>query len=119
MQPPTVPCPERIEPQLVTLVSRPPARAWRYEIKYDGYKMLARIDSSVQLFIKNGYNWTGRIPRPAASAFGRPRLSRWPSRRCNQSLVIMHRGEIDIYQLPGNRSGFTIVFQFNGRSVDL
>ncbi|MCE5993290.1 non-homologous end-joining DNA ligase [Pseudomonas sp. KCA11] len=66
MQPPTVPCPERIAPQLVTLVSRPPAGAWRYEIKYDGYRMLARIDGSVQLFTKNGYDWTDRMPLLAA-----------------------------------------------------
>ncbi|MHC5127164.1 non-homologous end-joining DNA ligase [Pseudomonas inefficax] len=66
MQPPTVPCPERIAPQLVTLVGRPPAGAWRYEIKYDGYRMLARIDGSVQLFAKNGYDWTDRMPMLAA-----------------------------------------------------
>ncbi|MFV7430987.1 non-homologous end-joining DNA ligase [Pseudomonas shirazica] len=66
MQPPTAPCPERITPQLVTLVSRPPAGAWRYEIKYDGYRMLARIDGSVQLFTKNGYDWTDRMPLLAA-----------------------------------------------------
>ncbi|SPO61538.1 non-homologous end-joining DNA ligase [Pseudomonas inefficax] len=66
MQPPRVPCPERIAPQLVTLVSRPPAGAWRYEIKYDGYRMLARIDGAVQLFNKNGYDWTDRMPLLAA-----------------------------------------------------
>uniref|UniRef100_UPI00403F4A52 ATP-dependent DNA ligase n=1 Tax=Pseudomonas sp. TE3-3-F2023 TaxID=3119004 RepID=UPI00403F4A52 len=66
MQPPTVPCPERIAPQLVTLVGRPPAGAWRYEIKYDGYRMLARIDGSVQLLTKNGYDWTDRMPLVAA-----------------------------------------------------
>lgn len=66
MQPPTAPCPERIAPQLVTLVSRPPGGAWRYEIKYDGYRLLARIEASVQLFTKNGFDWTDRMPLLAA-----------------------------------------------------
>lgn len=66
MQPPTVPCPDRIAPQLVTLVSRPPGGAWRYEIKYDGYRLLARIEGSVQLFTKNGFDWTDRMPLLAA-----------------------------------------------------
>ena len=33
---------------LATLVDRPPPRAedWIYEIKFDGYRMLARIDAA-------------------------------------------------------------------------
>lgn len=66
MKPPQAPCPARMAPQLVTLVGRPPAGAWRYEIKYDGYRLLARIEgAAVQLFTKNGYDWTARMPRLA------------------------------------------------------
>ena len=68
MHPPTLPCPARLAPQLVTLVSRPPPGAWRYEIKYDGYRLLARIDgAAVQLFTKNGYDWTARMPHLAGA----------------------------------------------------
>jgi bifunctional non-homologous end joining protein LigD len=35
---------EDIEPQLATLVDRPPSVGqWVYEVKFDGYRMLARI----------------------------------------------------------------------------
>ena len=55
--------PARIQPQLVALVTRPPAGDWAYEIKFDGYRMFARIDAGVALFTKNGYDWTKRMPR--------------------------------------------------------
>ncbi len=63
MQPPKAPNPARIAPHLVTLTTRPPEGEWRYEIKYDGYRLLARIDGDqVQLFTKNGHDWTDRMP---------------------------------------------------------
>lgn len=57
------PCPERIAPQLVALANSPPAGEWLYEIKFDGYRMMARIDQGVTLFTRNGYDWTRRMPR--------------------------------------------------------
>lgn len=63
MQPPKAPNPGWIAPQLVTLTTRPPQGEWRYEIKYDGYRLLVRIDGEqVQLFTKNGFDWTDRMP---------------------------------------------------------
>lgn len=32
--------PERLEPQLATLVESPPKGDWRYEVKFDGYRIL-------------------------------------------------------------------------------
>lgn len=55
--------PERIEPQLVTTAQKPPPGLWRYEIKYDGYRMLACIGQQVRLFTRNGFDWTTRMPR--------------------------------------------------------
>jgi bifunctional non-homologous end joining protein LigD len=57
--------PSIIEPELATLASRPPASGdWSYEIKYDGYRMLIRIDGgSVRLFTRNGHDWTDRMPK--------------------------------------------------------
>jgi bifunctional non-homologous end joining protein LigD len=50
-------------PQLATLVDEPPAGAgWIYEVKFDGYRVLARIDGDdIRLFTRNGNNWTPRL----------------------------------------------------------
>lgn len=56
--------PLALSPQLATLVERPPADAgaWRYEIKFDGYRVLARIDGDdVRLFTRQGHDWTSRL----------------------------------------------------------
>lgn len=56
--------PDQFAPQLATLVDRAPAGDWQYEIKFDGYRMLARIrDGDVRLFTRNGHDWTDRLPR--------------------------------------------------------
>ncbi|AZE55155.1 ATP-dependent DNA ligase, LigD [Pseudomonas synxantha] len=60
----TAALPEQFSPQLATLVDRAPAGDWLYEIKFDGYRMLARIrDGEVRLFTRNGNDWTERLPR--------------------------------------------------------
>ncbi|MEI6002122.1 DNA ligase D [Paraburkholderia bengalensis] len=64
--------PDIIRPQLATLVDRPPVGPnWSYEIKFDGYRMLCRIDNGVvTLFTRNGHDWTDRMPA-LAEAFAR------------------------------------------------
>lgn len=57
--------PTHFSPQLATLVDKPPQQAgdWLYEIKWDGYRLLARLDGEhVQLFTRNGHDWTQRMP---------------------------------------------------------
>jgi len=57
--------PETFKPQLATLVDAPPVDSdiWTYEIKFDGYRMLARIDgSSIRLITRNGNDWTDKLP---------------------------------------------------------
>ncbi|WP_340526384.1 DNA ligase D, partial [Cupriavidus necator] len=56
--------PLALAPQLATLVEQPPsdAQAWRYEIKFDGYRLLARIDGKdVRLFTRQGHDWTSKL----------------------------------------------------------
>jgi bifunctional non-homologous end joining protein LigD len=55
--------PGSIRPQLATLVDRVPAGAgWQYEIKYDGYRVLAHVrGSEVRLISRNGLEWTARF----------------------------------------------------------
>ncbi|CAN7793639.1 DNA ligase D [Paraburkholderia hospita] len=64
--------PDIIRPQLATLVDRPPVTSnWSYEIKFDGYRMLCRIDNgAVRLFTRNGHDWTAKMPA-LAQALGR------------------------------------------------
>jgi bifunctional non-homologous end joining protein LigD len=58
--------PEQFSPQLATLVDRAPEGDWQYEIKFDGYRILARIQGGeVRLFTRNGHDWTERLPRQA------------------------------------------------------
>ncbi len=57
--------PDHLAPQLATLVEAVPADAgdWLYEIKFDGYRLLARIDgTSVRCITRNGHDWSARLP---------------------------------------------------------
>jgi bifunctional non-homologous end joining protein LigD len=55
--------PAFVTPQLATLVTRPPKTGdWVYEVKHDGYRMLARISSGVKLFTRSGNDWTAKLP---------------------------------------------------------
>lgn len=56
--------PARLDPELGTLVATAPTEAgWLYEVKYDGYRMLARVDKGkARLYSRNGLDWTARFP---------------------------------------------------------
>ncbi len=57
------PTPRFIEPALASLASKPPVAAgWLHEIKFDGYRLQARIESGkVTLLTRNGLDWTQRF----------------------------------------------------------
>ncbi|WP_372030176.1 DNA ligase D [Pseudomonas kurunegalensis] len=56
--------PDTLQPQLATLVDSPPSGDWRYEVKFDGYRILARIDGDdIRLFTRNGHDWSAKMPR--------------------------------------------------------
>ncbi|MBH3408623.1 DNA ligase D [Pseudomonas glycinae] len=58
--------PAQLKPQLATLVESAPEGDWQYEIKFDGYRIMARIDQEeVQLFTRNGHDWTHKLPKQA------------------------------------------------------
>ncbi len=56
--------PLTLAPQLATLASEvPPGDDWLYEIKFDGYRLLARIDGDdVRCLTRNGHDWSHRMP---------------------------------------------------------
>lgn len=61
--------PDFIAPQLCTVLDRPPGGAgWLHEIKFDGYRMQARIQGGAcVLRTRNGLDWTKRFT-PIAKA---------------------------------------------------
>lgn len=74
------PLPQRLAPQLATLVDHPPADAehWLFESKFDGYRLLARVASGeAHLFTRNGHDWTGKMPALAKAVAGLALQSGW------------------------------------------
>jgi bifunctional non-homologous end joining protein LigD len=56
--------PESLSPQLATLVDAPPSSPedWIFEIKFDGYRLLARVDGKeIRLITRNGNDWTHKL----------------------------------------------------------
>lgn len=73
------PMPRMISPQLATLVETvPEGDDWVFEIKYDGYRMLSRIDDGkVRIYSRNGKDWTSRFPRHAQALAKLPVRQAW------------------------------------------
>jgi len=61
--------PEWIPPQLTELVDEAPdGPEWLHEIKFDGYRMHARLDRGVvRLLTRTGLDWTHKYPATAAA----------------------------------------------------
>jgi bifunctional non-homologous end joining protein LigD len=66
--------PAWIKPQLAKLVSEAPAGSdWLHEIKFDGYRMHARLDAGrVQILTRRGNDWTDKYPFIAKTIAGLP-----------------------------------------------
>jgi bifunctional non-homologous end joining protein LigD len=56
--------PDTVQLQLATLAPAPPeGEGWLHEIKYDGYRLLARIEhGAVRLSTRKGLDWTDKFP---------------------------------------------------------
>jgi bifunctional non-homologous end joining protein LigD len=63
--------PDFVAPALATLVAKPPAGdAWLHEIKFDGYRLQARLeDGRLTLKTRSGLDWTQRFGRAIPDAF--------------------------------------------------
>jgi bifunctional non-homologous end joining protein LigD len=70
--------PETLSAELATLVDGPPERPeeWIFEIKFDGYRMLARVAKAgkdIRLITRNGNDWTDKL-RPLQEEIRRMKL---------------------------------------------
>jgi bifunctional non-homologous end joining protein LigD len=68
--------PAELAPELATLVDRPPTTLedWVFEVKFDGYRMLARVeDQSVRLITRNNNDWTDKL-KPLQAELERMKL---------------------------------------------
>jgi bifunctional non-homologous end joining protein LigD len=66
------PFPPKIEPQLATLGEQTPqGDQWLHEIKFDGYRIICRLDhGQVKLITRRFQDWTHRYPSIAAEVAG-------------------------------------------------
>ncbi|MDB5748519.1 MAG: ligD [Massilia sp.] len=68
--------PEEFAPELATLVDAPPPNPeeWVFEVKFDGYRMLTRIENgAVRLITRNNNDWTDKL-RPLQQELEKMRL---------------------------------------------
>ncbi|SAL78172.1 ATP dependent DNA ligase [Caballeronia telluris] len=90
--------PPLIEPELATLVQHHPADGdWSYEIKFDGYRMLARLErGEIKLITRNGHDWTDRMPRLRKALEALPVDSAWVDA---EAVVLDAKGKPDFNAL--------------------
>ncbi|MFC3607312.1 DNA ligase D [Stutzerimonas tarimensis] len=107
--------PETLKPQLATLVESTPAGDWRYEIKFDGYRILARIEAGeVRLLTRSGHDWTARMPEQAEALAGLGLESAWLD---GEVVVLDEDGKPDFQALQNafenGRSGSILFYLFD------
>lgn len=73
------PMPATLAPQLASLASAAPTSgAWSWEIKLDGYRLMARIeDGQVRLITRGGHDWSSKMPALVRALQGLKLKSAW------------------------------------------
>lgn len=112
--------PDSLSPELATLVESPPAGDWLYEIKYDGYRIMARVQGGeVTLFSRNGHDWTARM---APQAMALEKLGLGDSWLDGEAVVLDEQGMPDFQALQNAfddaRSGDILYFLFDAPWLD-
>ena len=55
--------PATLSPQLATLAAGVPAGDWIFEIKFDGYRLMTRIEKGkARLITRGGHDWSAKMP---------------------------------------------------------
>ena len=93
--------PARPGAQLATLVAEaPPGDEWLHELKFDGFRILARIeDGVVELWTRNQKDWTSRFPSISQALAGM------------SVTTALLDGEV-VVQLPDGRTSFQALQNF-------
>lgn len=107
--------PEQLKPELATLVEKAPEGEWSYEIKFDGYRIMARIDhGEVKLFTRNGHDWTHKLPSQAGALAALNLESAWLD---GEMVVADEHGVPDFQALQNafdsGRSGNIVYYLFD------
>lgn len=98
--------PATFKPQLATLVDTAPPDTdeWLYEIKFDGYRMLARVDDkTVRLFTRNGNDWSLKLP----SLVGALQKMKLPPGWYDGEIVVLNEKGIPDFQALQNAFDLT------------
>ncbi|WP_065260367.1 DNA ligase D [Pseudomonas bananamidigenes] len=107
--------PALLKPQLATLVDSAPQGEWSYEIKFDGYRIMARIDrEKVQLFTRNGHDWTHKLPEHARALAALGLESAW----LDGEVVVANENGVPDFQalqnaFDANRSADILYYLFD------
>jgi len=113
--------PATMKPQLATLVDTPPSSDdWSYEIKFDGYRILVRIDreaskaKSTQIFTRNGHDWTDKFSRQVKALAELDVQSAW----LDGEAVVLDDNDLPSFQklqnaFDANRSHDIVVYFFD------
>ncbi|SAK75390.1 ATP dependent DNA ligase [Caballeronia glebae] len=94
--------PATFKPQLATLVdAAPPGDDWGYEIKFDGYRVLVRIEAvkgkrEVRIYTRNGNDWTAKFSKQVKALDGLDIESGWLD---GEAVVLDERGLPDFQAL--------------------
>ncbi|WP_332768853.1 DNA ligase D [Pseudomonas koreensis] len=107
--------PAQLKPELATLVDSAPEGQWSYEIKFDGYRIMARIEGDqVQLFTRNGHDWTHKLPQQAEALAALGLESAWLD---GEMIVANEQGVPDFQALQNafevGRSGNIVYYLFD------
>jgi len=89
--------PAQLKPQLATLVDGVPRHApdWLYEMKFDGYRLVARIEGEdVRLFTRNGHDWSAKLPHLVEALRALPAKWAW----VDGEIVMLDREGIPNFQ---------------------
>jgi bifunctional non-homologous end joining protein LigD len=112
--------PRRVAPALPTLVDRvPEGDEWLHEVKFDGYRLLARIDGDrIALLTRREQDWAERFPslREALAALGLRRAL-----IDGEAVVLDRRGVSDFQALQNalkDRSAVPIYHAFDLLQLD-
>ena len=113
--------PQSPRPQLATLVGEAPeGEEWLHEIKFDGYRVLCRIeDGGVRVITRNGKDWTDRFPG-VGEALGELDVE---SALVDGEVVVLDRQGVSSFQmlqnsLSGARAGEPLLYVFDLLHLD-